>query len=49
MALTSQTKKIVLELKTIGETRITQEKTVGDQFKMESYWELKAWFLRAAG
>lgn len=40
LALTSQMKKIMLVF-TIGETRITQKKTFGDQFKMECNWEPK--------
>lgn len=46
-ALSTQIKKIVLEVTTIEETRITQEISFGDQFKRKSNWELKVWLLRA--
>lgn len=44
LTLNAQMKTVMLELTTVGETRVTRsslQKTFGDQFKMESNWELK--------
>ena len=47
LALSSQMKKILLEVTTVGETRITQEISFGDRFERKSNWELKLWLMRA--